>query len=95
MSDDKSIKKIIDGVLGKKGRLAKGYQQYTVENVWREIFGAVISKYTSSVRYKDGVLTVRITSAPLKQEIMATKDSVIERMNNNLKYKKISKLVVH
>ena len=95
MSDDRSIKNIIDGVLGKKGSLAKGYQQYTVENVWREVFGSVISKYTSSVRYKDGVLTVSITSAPLKQEIMSTKESVIAKMNKHLKYKKVSKLIIY
>lgn len=95
MSDDQSIRNIIDGVLGKKGKLAKGYQQYSVENIWREVFGSVISKYTASVRYKDGVLTVSITSAPLKQEIMSTKETVIAKMNKRLKYKKVTKLIVY
>lgn len=94
MSEDQNIKNLISNIFKSKGALSKGYNQFTVEQVWRETFGEMISSYTSSVRFSKGTLTVYITSSPLKQELMITKENVISRMNQNLPYHKISKLVI-
>ncbi len=94
MSDDFKINNIIGGVFVKNNRLANGYQQYTVERVWREVFGSVISNYTSKVSYRKGVLTVYLTSSALKQELSNTKEIVIEKMNKHLQHKKVTELVV-
>lgn len=92
MSDD--IKNIITNIFSQKGRLSKGYQQYNVEQVWRDTFGSMISSYTSSVRFSKGILTVYITSSPLKQEIASTKESVINKINKNLPYNKVTELII-
>lgn len=94
MSDKDNIKKIITNIFSDRGKLSRGYNQYTVEQVWRETFGEVISNYTSSTKYYNGKLTVYITSASLKNELAMTKDKVIEKMNKNLKYKKVTELVI-
>jgi len=94
MNDDQKIKSIIGGIFSSKGKLSRGYNAYTVEQVWRSTFGDVISSYTSGVKFYNGKLTVYITSAPLKQELSMTKEKVITKMNNNLQYKKITELII-
>ena len=92
MSDD--LKKIINGMFSNQGKLSKGYNQYNVEQIWRSTFGEMISTYTSRVHFSKGTLTVYITSSPLKQEINMTKENVITKLNQNLKYNKVEKLIV-
>ena len=75
-------------------RLASGFNQYTIENVWKATFGEVISNYTTSVKFFKGTLTVYISSSPLKQELNLTKENVIEKLNKNLPYHKVTKLIV-
>ncbi len=65
-----------------------------MEQVWRDTFGNVIADYTSKIIFHKGRLTVYITSSPLKQELNMTKDKVILRLNENLKYKKVEEVVI-
>lgn len=94
MESHKDIKQVISGIFKGSDKLAKGYKEYDIEQVWRETFGSLISKYTTRVRFNKGVLEVYINSAPLKQELDMTKDSVIEKLNKSLKYDKVVKLLV-
>ena len=94
MSDELKLKNLINGMMSQKGRLSKGYNQYNVEAIWRETFGSMISSYTSSVRFSKGVMTVYITSAPLRQEIDATKETIINRINQKLPHNKVTSLIV-
>jgi len=92
MSDD--LKNILSGMFKTQGKLSKGLNQYTIEQIWRSTFGDLISSYTTRVHFSKGVLTVYITSSSLKEELSMTKDKVVERLNQNLKYNKVEKLIV-
>ncbi len=94
MSDNQNIKSIIGSIFSSKGKLSKGFNAYTVEQVWRSTFGEVISRYTSGVRFSNGKLIVYITSSPLKQELSMTKEKVITKMNAQLKYHKVTELII-
>jgi len=94
VSDQDKLKSIISGIFSSSGKLSHGYNQYTVEQVWRETFGSMISSYTTSVKFYKGTLTVFITSSPLKQELSSTKEVVIDKMNKNLEYKKVTELII-
>lgn len=94
MSNDNKLNNILNGVFVKNDRLSKGYQQYTVEKVWHQVFGSVISGYTSKIYFKNGVLTVYLTSSALKQEISNTKETVIAKINSQLKHKKVTELII-
>ncbi len=94
MSNDNKLNSILNGVFVKNDRLAKGYQQYTVEKVWHEVFGSVISGYTSKLYFKNGVLTVYLTSSALKQEISNTKQTVIDKINLHLQHRKVTELII-
>jgi len=94
MESHEDLKKIISGIFKGSGKLAKGYKEYDIEQVWRATFGGMISNYTTRVRFNKGVLEVYINSAPLKQELDMTKPAVIAKLNKNLKYDKVVKLIV-
>jgi len=95
MSEDgKKIKNVIDTIFNKRSRLSTGFNEYSIESVWRQTFGDVISSYTTRVTYKNEILTVYINSAPLKEELVMHKTSVLDKLNANLKYKKVKEIYV-
>ncbi len=95
MSDDNNnIKNVIDGIFKSSGRLSTGYNQFTIEEVWRSTFGDLISSYTTRVIYNNEILTIYINSSPLKEEILINKTSVLEKLNANLEYRKVKDLIV-
>ncbi len=54
--------------------------------------GKNIEKYTSNVRYKKGVLSVKLKSSVLKEELFFEKDKVIKLLNENLGKKYIQEI---
>lgn len=92
--DNKKIEGIINNLFSKENRFSRAYNNFSIEQIWRDTFGQVISGYTSSVKFRDGVLTVVITSAPLKQEMVMSKDKVLSKLNKALKYKKVTELII-
>lgn len=91
---DQKIKALLGNLFKDNNRLSNKYNTYNIDQVWRETFGHVISNYTTKVNFFKGTLTVYISSSPLKQELTLTKENVIEKLNANLKYKKVTELVV-
>ena len=54
--------------------------------------GKNIEKYTSNVRYKKGILSVKLKSSVLKEELFFEKEKVIELLNENLGKKYIQEI---
>jgi len=93
-TEDQKLQRLIGNIFKHDNRLSNKYNNYNIEQVWRDTFGHLISNYTTKVSFYKGTLTVYISSSPLKQEISMTKDNVIEKINKNLKYKKVVELIV-
>ena len=93
-NNDKDIRNVITDIFKSEKRLSKGYNQYSIEQIWRDNFGSLISGYTSRVTFSKGILTVYITSSPLKNEITLNKENIIARLNTILKYNKVKDLYV-
>lgn len=92
--EGKNIKDVIGEIFTNDKRLSNNYNSYTTDAVWRQTFGDLISRYTTSVKLNKGTLTVYITSSALKQELHMNKEQIIERMNQNMKYKKIKEIII-
>lgn len=52
-----------------------------VSALWPDVVGQGINRYTMSRSVKDGVLYVRISSAPLRQELVLNRSILIKRLN--------------
>lgn len=65
-----------------------------VSENWESIMGKMIAKYTDKVVLKDGVLTIHTSVAPLKQELHASREQIIQRVNAHLKSKVVQSVVI-
>lgn len=61
---------------------------------WETIMGKVIAKYTEKVVLKDGILLIYTNVAPLKQELQANKDQIMQRVNEYLKATSVKSVVI-
>ena len=52
--------------------------------LWPQVVGYGINRYTAARTVADGVMTVHITSAPLRNELMLMRSSIIQRINDAL-----------
>ncbi len=60
-----------------KSRIAEN----RVLRAWKEILGEGVSKYTSNLYIKRGVLFVHLNSSVLRAELMMNKKGLIEKLN--------------
>ena len=60
-----------------KSRIA----EHRVLRAWKEILGEGVSKYTSNLYIKRGVLFVHLNSSVLRAELMMNKKGLIEKLN--------------
>ena len=52
--------------------------------LWPQVVGYGINRYTAARNVAGGVMTVHITSAPLRNELMLMRSSIVERINEAL-----------
>jgi Dna[CI] antecedent, DciA len=60
---------------------------------WEKIMGASIAARTEKMYINKGVLFIRISSAPLSQELLLAKTKLIELLNNEIGEKIINDVV--
>lgn len=66
-------------------QLRDKYLLVSIRDAWKSCFGPTIQQYTTDLKFRDGVLTVLISSAPLRYELSMSKDKIIRIMNETLK----------
>ena len=82
-TEAKNIGQIIDDVL-RKEHLDVALDEHRASALWPQIVGDGINRYTIRRSVKDGVMTVHLSSASLKAELMLNRAAIIERINQAL-----------
>lgn len=77
-----------------KSRLKTGVQAMQIEDLWENIMGKTIAKYTDKIQIIGSTLFITSTVAPLKNELLYQKERIIERVNESLGEKIIKEVVV-
>ncbi len=65
-------------------RLDTRLDELRASTLWPQVVGQGINRYTASRSVAGGVMTVHITSAPLRNELMLMRSSIIQRINDAL-----------
>ncbi len=78
----------------KQSKLKSGVQALRIEEVWEEIMGKTIAKYTDKIQIINQTLFISSTVAQLKHELMYQKEKIIERVNEALGEKVINDVVI-
>lgn len=58
--------------------------EYRIIQAWPEVAGQAVSRYTSEVTIRNGVLQVRLTSPALKQNLMMGHRQLAQRLNEHV-----------
>lgn len=73
----------------------KGFMQAVqIEEVWENIMGKTIARYTEKISINGDKLFITTFVAPLKQELTYQKETIIQRVNEALGEKIIREVVI-
>jgi hypothetical protein len=78
----------------KQSRIKGGIQALQIEDVWEEIMGKTIARYTDHIQIINQTLFISSSVAQLKNELLYQKDKIIERVNEALGDKVINEVVI-
>lgn len=77
-----------------KSRLKSGIKALQIEQVWAEVMGKTIAKYTDKLEIVKQTLFIHTSVGPLKNELFYQKDKIIERVNEAMGEKVINTVVI-
>lgn len=77
-----------------KSRLKGSMQALQIEDAWEKIMGKTIARYTEKIQIHGTSLYITTHMAPLKQELLFQKESIIQRVNEALGEKTIKEVVI-
>ena len=78
----------------KQSRLKGNIQALQIEEVWEELMGKTIARYTDSIQIVNQTLFISTSVAPLKNELLFQKEKIIQRVNEALGEKVIRDVVI-
>jgi hypothetical protein len=79
----------------KQSRLNGSIQALQIEDVWEQLMGKTIARYTDKIKIHGHTLFISTTVAPLKQELNYQKEKIIQRVNEALGERVIKEVVIN
>ncbi|PVD53659.1 DUF721 domain-containing protein [Terrimonas sp.] len=77
-----------------KSRLKGSIQAFQITDVWEQIMGKTIARYTEKIEIINNTLFISTTIAPLKNELLYQKDRIIQRVNEALGENIVKEVVI-
>jgi predicted nucleic acid-binding Zn ribbon protein len=93
LSHEISIGQAIQQFL-RKSRLKSGIQSLQIEEVWENLMGKTISRYTEKVQLINHTLFITTSVAPLKTELLFQKEKIIQRVNEAMGESVVREIVI-
>ena len=78
----------------KGSRIRGGIQALQIEDIWEDIMGKTVARYTDKLRIIGDKLFIETSVAPLKNELMYQKEKIKQRVNEALKQKVINDIII-
>jgi hypothetical protein len=75
-------------------KLRNGIRAVQIEEVWENLMGITISKYTNKIEIINQTLFIHTNVGPLKNELMFQKNQIIERVNDAFGERVITQVVI-
>jgi hypothetical protein len=77
-----------------KSRIKGGIQALQIEDVWEQIMGKTVARYTDKLQIIGDKLIITTAVAPLKQELKYQKEKIKQRVNEALGQKVIGEVII-
>ncbi|MCF8340609.1 MAG: DUF721 domain-containing protein, partial [Chitinophagaceae bacterium] len=68
----------------KKSKMRFNIQAFKIEEIWENLMGKTIAKYTHSIKLINNTLFITTNTAPLKKELIFQRETIIKRINEAL-----------
>jgi hypothetical protein len=78
----------------RKSNLKNGIRAIQIDEVWEQLMGKTIAKYTDKIEIINNTLFIRTSVGPLKNELMFQKQQIIDRVNETFGENVISNVVI-
>lgn len=88
-SISEAMKKFLDG-----SRIKGGIQALQIEDIWEEIMGKTIARYTDKLQIIGDKLIITTSVAPLKNELIYQKEKIKQRVNEALKQRVVNEVII-
>lgn len=92
-SNEETLKQVIEQLLDTY-KLRDKLNQVKLLRCWENMMGEAIAKRTDKIFLKDDVLTIYLTSAPLKEELTYGKEKIKKLLNKELEGEFIKEVVI-
>ena len=89
-----SVKNVIDKILLNK-KLNNGLLEIRIKDAWKNVMGKNVNTYTTNIKLNKEIIFVKLSSAPLKNELVYRSDTIIKLLNNELGQEKIKEIKFH
>jgi Dna[CI] antecedent, DciA len=83
MRSEEPVKNILQELLRNSTYRTK-IQEVRIRLAWKAVMGEVTMRYTDKITFKNGVLTVTLTSAPLRQDLIFKKMGIMNALHAEL-----------
>ena len=77
-----------------QSRLKPKIQALRIEEIWEELMGKTVSKYTDTIKISGQTLFITSSVAPLKNELLFQRETIIQRVNEAFGEKVIQAVVI-
>jgi hypothetical protein len=84
-----ALKKFLEG-----SRIKGGIQALQIEDVWENIMGKTVARYTDKLQIFGDKLIITTQVAPLRNELMYQKEKIKQRVNEALGQRVINEVVI-
>ena len=79
----------------KNSKFKSYIQAIQIEEVWEQIMGKTVAKYTDKIQIIGSTLFISTTVAPLKNELLYQKDTILQRVNDSFGERIIKEVVIN
>ncbi len=91
--NQRSVRELIQQWLRTSER-KDGYQEARIAGLWKELMGLAVDRHTKRVRFREGVLTVHLDSAVLREELSMGKERIRTLLNERLQENVVQDLIL-
>ncbi|MDE3251332.1 MAG: DUF721 domain-containing protein [Bacteroidota bacterium] len=78
-----------------KSQLRNGIRAVQIEEIWEQLMGKTIAKYTDKIQIIQQKLFIHTAVGPLKNELLYQKQQIIDRVNEAFGETVINEVIIH
>jgi predicted nucleic acid-binding Zn ribbon protein len=90
-SNERSLKEALEALVDDYGLRGKLDEQ-AVRSAWTDVAGEMIARHTMSMALRRGKLTVKVDSAPLREELRFMRSTLMELLNRRFEREVVTEI---